>query len=216
MTCRSQCKRFSGRPSRRPCSGTGAGTSDLRTLGPPAKDPFTRIYPVPAAEREHTSELVYGETVIMTLTDRDAQPTGLDRPDAAKAYAEKIQAALSKSREQNTVRALIVDSLLVLLDPAVFIGLLVFFQRVFPRITAKIYGWRGTVIRPLKLQRVEFLSANQIAAAPTGVGFGRQQRRRRRGPHLHAAVSSRRSGSDWGYLCAQDLSGSRLSSFPEK
>lgn len=49
-----------------------------------AKDPFTRIYPVAAADRETTSELVYGEMVVMTITDRDAQPTGKSRQEVAK------------------------------------------------------------------------------------------------------------------------------------
>lgn len=55
-----------------------------------AKDPFTRIYPVTAIERDSTSELVYGDMVVMTVTDRDAQPTGKTRSEATNAYAQKV------------------------------------------------------------------------------------------------------------------------------
>ena len=39
-----------------------------------AKAPFTRIYPVTAVDQDMTSELVYGDLVVMTVTDRNARP----------------------------------------------------------------------------------------------------------------------------------------------
>lgn len=134
-----------------------------------AKDPFTRIYPVTAVDQETTSELLYDNVVVMTVTDRDAQPTGKSRSETAKAYAQKIHAVLAKSHEQVTVRTILVDASLVLLDTAILVGLLLLFHKTFPKIYAKIEGWRGTVIRPIKIQRVELLSADQIAAALTGI-----------------------------------------------
>ncbi|TKS59523.1 MAG: mechanosensitive ion channel protein [Nitrospira sp.] len=141
-----------------------------------AKDPFARIYPVTAVDRETTSELVYGETVVMTVTDRDAQPTGKSRQEVAAEYAQKIQAALAKSREQVTSRALIIDVALALLDTAILVILLVLFGKTFPKLYAKIDTWRGTVIHPIKIQRVELFTADQIAstltAAARAIRFG--------------------------------------------
>ena len=130
-----------------------------------AKDPFTRIYPVTAVNQGTTSDLVYGDIVVMTVTDRDAQPTGNSRSETAKAYAEKIHTALAKSREQVTIRTLLIDVGLALLDTAILVGLLLLFHKTFPKIYEKIEGWRGTAIRPIKIQRVELLSAAQITAA---------------------------------------------------
>jgi len=134
-----------------------------------AKDPFTRVHPVTATDRDVTSELLHGDMVVMTVTDRDAAPTGLSRTDAAKIYAGKVERALAWSREQVTLKALIVDALLALLDTAIFVALLVVFHKLFPKLQGKIEGWRGTVIRPIKLQRVEVLSADQITAALVGL-----------------------------------------------
>ena len=134
-----------------------------------AKDPFTRIYPVTTADRETTSELIYGEMVVMTLTDRDALPTGKNRFDVAKDYADKIQAALAKSREQFTVRTLLIDVGLAILDTIILVVLLVLFHKTFPRLYAKLEAWRGAVIRPIRIQRVELLSADQITVALTGL-----------------------------------------------
>jgi small-conductance mechanosensitive channel len=133
------------------------------------KDPFTRIYPVTGVERETTSDLVYGDMVVMTVTDRDAQPTGKTRQVVATDYAAKIQAALAKSREQLSARSLIIDTALALLDTVIFVAILIFFHKTFPKIYAKIESWRGTVLHPVKIQRVELLSADQLAAALTGM-----------------------------------------------
>jgi len=64
------------------------------------------IYPVTATDHELTSELMYGDMVLMTVTDRDAQPTGKSRQELAMDYAHKIQAVLTKSHEQVTMKAL--------------------------------------------------------------------------------------------------------------
>lgn len=133
-----------------------------------AKDPFTRIYPITAVDQGTTSELIYGDMVVMTVTDRDAQPTGKTRQVVATDYAAKIQAALAKSREQLSARSLIIDTALALFDTVIFVAILIFFHKTFPKIYANIERWRGTVLHPVKIQRVELLSADQLAAALTG------------------------------------------------
>lgn len=134
-----------------------------------ANDPSSRMLSVTAADREATSDLLYGDRIIMTITDRDAAPTGLTRSEVAKVYAGTVQAVLARSREQVTFKALLMDALLTVLDTVIFLGLLVLFHRLFPELQAKIEGWRGTVIRPIKLQRVEVLSVYQITGALVGV-----------------------------------------------
>jgi small-conductance mechanosensitive channel len=143
-----------------------------------AKDPFTRIYPITAVDQgtrselvygETVSELVYGEMVVMTITDRDAQPTGKPRSEIAKAYAAKLQAVLAKNREEVTIRSLLIDTGLVLLDTAIFVVLLMLLHRTFPKIYAKIDVWRETIIPPVKIQRVELLTSAQITAGLLGL-----------------------------------------------
>ena len=133
------------------------------------KDPSLGAYPVTVTDHELTSELVHGEMVLMTVTERDAQPTGRPRQELAKEYAGKIQTVLAKSREQITLRALMIDASLAFLDTAILVVLLVLFHKLFPKLYARIEAWRGTVIHPIKIQCVELLSTDQIAAALTGV-----------------------------------------------
>lgn len=133
------------------------------------KDPFTRIYPITAVDRDSTSELIYGDMVVMTVTDRDAQPTGKSRQELAKEYATVAQGALAQSREQVTGQALIVNVAWAAADTIVFILFLVLLHKMFPKAYAKIETWRGTFIHSIKIQNVELLSAEQIACTLTAM-----------------------------------------------
>jgi small-conductance mechanosensitive channel len=113
---------------------------------------------------ENIAVISAGDTIIMALTDRDVAPLGQTRQEVAKDYAAKIRAALAKSREQVTLRALLIDVSLAVLDTAILVVLLVLFHKAFPKIYARIDAWRGTIIRPIKIQRVELLSTDRIAA----------------------------------------------------
>jgi len=108
--------------------------------------------------------LTAGISIIMSVTDGDAQPLGLTRQEVAKDYANKIQVAVTKYREQVSVRSLLIDSGFALLDTVIFIAFLVAFYKLFPKLYEKILAWRGTYVLPIKIQRVEVLSADQIAS----------------------------------------------------
>jgi small-conductance mechanosensitive channel len=128
-----------------------------------SRDPQIPLDEIGISDIEHTTVLMAGDTVIMALTDRDVAPLGQERQAVATDYATKIRAALAKSREQVTLRALLIDAALALLDTAILVILLVLIHKIFPKVYSKIDGWRGTVIRPIRIQRVELFSADQIA-----------------------------------------------------
>lgn len=132
-----------------------------------ANDPLAGNHPIVATHQEQTSELVHGEMVVMTITDRDAQPTGVGRQELAQRYADKLQSTLNRSREQLTFRALLIDAGLALLDTVILIVLLALIHKAFPKLYDKIDAWRGTVIPAIRIQRVELVSAGQIAAGLT-------------------------------------------------
>ena len=125
-----------------------------------AKDPFTRIYPATAVDRELTSEVVYGETVVMTVTDSDASPTGFTRQELAKAYAQKIQLAVTQPAPTADLQSLLFSSLWTLLATILLIFIWKYLSRLFPRLYAKLESARNTRIRTFKIQDVEVLSAD--------------------------------------------------------
>lgn len=128
-----------------------------------AGDPFSTARPVLATDQGLISEILHGETVVMAVTDLDAQPTGKPRQELATEYARKIQAAVLRAREHTSFRALLIDAGLALLDTAILAALLILFHKTFPKLYARIHAWRGRVIRAIKVQQVELLTADQIA-----------------------------------------------------
>lgn len=129
-----------------------------------SRDPQISLDEIRINEIGSMTALTANDFVIMVVTDGDTTPLGQTRETLAKDYATKIQAALAKSREQVTLRALLIDAALALLDTAIFVILLVLIHKIFPKIYSKINAWRGTIIRAIKIQRVELLSTDQIAA----------------------------------------------------
>lgn len=128
-----------------------------------ANDPDTDVQRITTVDREQSTDIVLGETILVAVTDADAQPLGKARQVLAKEYAFKIRNTLSKQREETSVKSLLIDSLFALLDTLVLVALLIGFRKGFPKVYAKIDAWRGTYIRSIQVQRVEIFSARQIA-----------------------------------------------------
>lgn len=137
-----------------------------------SKDPLTRPDTIAVMEGERTSEIVSGEVVIIAVTDGDARPIGRSRQEIAQEYARTIRHALTTSLEQTSTRALLIDGAFALLDIVILIAFLVAFHKFFPKLYGKLQAWRGTYIPPIKIQRVEVLSAHQIASALISLAKG--------------------------------------------
>jgi small-conductance mechanosensitive channel len=137
-----------------------------------AKDPSTRLDQIAISEGEQTSEIVSGEMIILAVTDGDARPSGRSRQEVAREYAALIRDALTASLEQTSLRTLLINGSFALLDTVIFIALLIAFHKLFPRLYEKLHSWRGTYIPPIKIQRVEVLSADQIATGVISLAKG--------------------------------------------
>jgi len=124
---------------------------------------------IEVSDIDNSTVLTAGEIVIMAVTEGDAMPLHRSRQEVARDYAKKIQAAVIKAREQVTLRALIIGTSLALLYTVFVVAVLILFHRLFPKIYGKIDAWRQAGLSALKIQRVELLSAEQIAAALAGV-----------------------------------------------
>lgn len=137
-----------------------------------AKDPQTRPDTIAVMEGERTSEIVTGEVIIVAVTDGDAHPSGRSRQEVAEEYALTIRHALTTFIEQTSVRTLVINGAFALLNTVILIAFLVAFHTLFPKLYEKLLAWRGTYIPPIKIQRVEVLSADQIAAALIALAKG--------------------------------------------
>ena len=137
-----------------------------------AKDPLFRLETIAVVEGERTSEIVSGDVMIAVVTDGEAGRIGRLRQEIAEQYVRTIRRALATEIEKNTGEAMLMNGAYALLDTVIFIAFLIAFYKLFPKLYEKILSWRGTYIPPIKIQRVEVLSADQLATGIIALAKG--------------------------------------------
>ena len=131
-------------------------------LGNLSRDPLAHIGSLAVVDGGTTSDILAGDVVIMSVTDADAQAAGQNRKQLAAEYALRMQAALRESRREHGLRSTVVEILLAILATAMLAVLLRLSGAGFRRLLRTLDAWRKTRIRPIRIQRVELLSAERI------------------------------------------------------
>lgn len=126
------------------------------------KDPLARPETIAVIEAESSSEIVAGEVVLMTVTDRDAKAEGKPRAELAKEYAEILRASVRGHIEAYGNRSLLLGAVYTLFATLVLVAFLVLFRRLFPRLYSIADTWKGTRIRSIRFQSVEVVNADTI------------------------------------------------------
>lgn len=132
-------------------------------------DPLLRSETITALDGEQATEVLAGETVILTITEADATAAGLSRQALGKAYALKIRQALERERQETNPDALLLDAFYAGLATVLLAVLLWLLHRVFPRLADKLEACRGAQIQSVKIQRVTILSARRITDLLVGL-----------------------------------------------
>jgi small-conductance mechanosensitive channel len=143
-----------------------------RKLDKLSRDPFVRPGAVSIVDSDTTTEIVVGDVVIMSITDSDARAEGRSRQELAREYSQKIKEALEKHREDYSFRSIVAGIIYSVVTTAVLIVLLILFKVLFPKIYSRIESWRGTRIKSIRIQSLEIITADQMAATLTGIAKG--------------------------------------------
>ncbi len=136
------------------------------------KDHLFRTDSIVTADAEATTDIVSGDMIIMSVTDRDAVAEGKTRQETAEEYARQIRTAIEQRNREYSLNSILLGALYAFIATAVLIALLLVFRRAFPKLYAKIDSWRGTRIRSIKIQSFEIMHADRIAAMIIGVARG--------------------------------------------
>ena len=137
-----------------------------------SQDPPIPLDNIKFGDMEHATVIFAGDFVIMAVTEGDASPIRRSRQEVAQEYARTIQHAVTTEREKNSVQMMLINGAYALLDTVICIAFLLAFYKLFPKLYEKILSWRGTYIPPIKIQRVEVLSADQLATGIIAVAKG--------------------------------------------
>ncbi len=127
-----------------------------------AKDRTFSVNQIQVHEGESSSDLVAGDLVIMSVTDRDAAAAGRPRAELATEYVAIIRAAVEAEQQAYSFRTILAGALYTLLATVVLLLALRLMNFAFPRFYTLLERWRGTVIRSVRIQRLELFSADRI------------------------------------------------------
>lgn len=136
------------------------------------KDTLFRAESIATADTESTTDIVAGDMIIMSVTDRDATAEGKTRQETAKEYARQIRTAIEQHNREYSLNSIMLGAFYAFIATTVLITLLVLFRKVFPKIYSKIESSRGTRIRSIKIQSFEIIHADRISAMIIGVARG--------------------------------------------
>ncbi|HIJ94250.1 MAG TPA: mechanosensitive ion channel family protein [Desulfuromonadales bacterium] len=127
------------------------------------RNPLFNIDSLKVADGESTSDIVSGDTILMSVTEAEALAEGKTRLALAEELAGKIRAAVVARNKEYSTQSLLSDALYTVLVTLVLIGALLLINHFHPKIRAKVHSWRGTYIRSIRFQSFELLHEERIS-----------------------------------------------------
>lgn len=126
------------------------------------KDPLSSIEPVTIEEGENASDILMGDRIIMSVTDRDARTAGRSRQELAAELATQIEATLKELHKQYSLTSLLLGTAYTVLTLLALVLIFFLFKRFFPKLYARLDSWRDTRIPSLKIQRVTLVTSSRL------------------------------------------------------
>ena len=130
-----------------------------------AADPGVAIGSLRVVSGERSSDIVIGESPIMSVFEADAEVEGFHRDDLARGYAQRIRGAVEAYRRDRSPRNLLVGagaSLAATVVLAVAVLLLIRFWRRLNAILERRYAHR---LRSFEIQSVQVIHAERLREA---------------------------------------------------
>ena len=138
-------------------------------------EPESTLDTIRAVKKEHTTDVVAGESAVVSVTDGDAAPTGRTRDQLAADFAHSLKSTLRGDFRDRSLAGVVRASLWTLVTVAVALGVFWLLRLGRRRSTAAIRSSTGRWIRALRIQDVEFITADQAreytARVVSGVYF---------------------------------------------
>ncbi|OPY82957.1 MAG: Mechanosensitive channel MscK precursor [Syntrophorhabdus sp. PtaU1.Bin153] len=127
-----------------------------------AKDPSLRLEDIKVSDSDQGASIGYRDTIITTVTDRDARAAGKPRLALAQEYVKRIREAIGEYQARHSVRSTVFGTLFALLSTIVLVTILIVFRKAFPKIYELLRLWKGTRIQSIRIQALEILTADRI------------------------------------------------------
>jgi small-conductance mechanosensitive channel len=133
-------------------------------------DPGSDRIPITVVDGEVSSDVICGDLVVMSVTDRDAQAGGQTRSALAQSYARLIGEAVRTEKTRHSLRHVALSAAYALLCTLFLLAAVWLTGLLLRRLQARMTSWRGTVIRSVRIQKLELLSEDRLYTLLMGLG----------------------------------------------
>ena len=127
-----------------------------------SKQPESQIRGLAVVDEGNTSEIVSGDTVVMTVTEGDAAAEGKSRQQVANEYAGLIRSAAENLRKQYSFKTLLLGAVYAGLSTLILLVLLKVIAIASRKTHTKLESWRGVYLRSIRIQKLELLTAERV------------------------------------------------------
>lgn len=118
----------------------------------------------------YSTDLVCGNSIILTVTDRDANLLGFkNRQTLAEDCSTKLSRALIAEKASHSPKVILIALGSTTLSTVVLLVLLFLLAKLFPKIYEQIDHLRGRYIRALRIQKAELLSEESLTDVVIGI-----------------------------------------------
>lgn len=123
-----------------------------------SKDPFFKADSLYSTESELTTDIMYKDRIIVSVTDGDAWAQDKTRSDIATSDLEILKKAIEQEKENRSLKNIAMQILSSLLVVLVLIVIIYFANRFFKLIYSKIRSLKGVVFKGFKIRDFEILT----------------------------------------------------------
>lgn len=118
---------------------------------------------------EFSTDIVYGSTLLVSVSGQDALWQNMAQDQLAKNYRSKIIAAIQQYREETAWQTLLKEGLLALLVIAVVIVIIYGINRLFRLLFKRLTDMQGRHINGFKIKNYEVFNASQQLSVISGL-----------------------------------------------
>lgn len=129
-----------------------------------ANDPAFRTDSLGVADSGDSTDVVAGETAVMSVSDADALAEGRGRQEITVEYAERIRAAVEQYRRERSAKSLLTSSLLALLTTIAFITALCTLQKLHSRAQSKLPLWVNAKLGSSPITKYELIRPGRVTS----------------------------------------------------
>jgi hypothetical protein len=126
-----------------------------------AQDPFFKTDSLQVSENELTSDIMYQDRIIMSITDADAQARNETRSQMARLDLNILKKTIQQEKESTSLKSIIVQVLSTILVISILILMVYFVHRLFKLAYRRIKSLKGVMLKGLSIKGLEILPAEK-------------------------------------------------------